>query len=200
MEKLIYNGLPLFDLSIDENGVFNNISIVDMPAIERNFLKFSEETAEVKFKVNDEQRIVTGAALITDQPIYRRDSNGREFYVRFNEEAIKEMAIRFFGDHSNTNGNVMHSVTVDGVTFFESYLINKERGICPVEFSDLPEGSWIVSAKITNDKVWQLIKEGKLKGFSIDANLTIKRAEKLSEEETIIDSIEDLINHLKDAK
>lgn len=196
MEKALFKGLPLFDLSIDENGEFNNISIVDMPAIERNFLKFSEETTEVKFQVNDEQRIVSGAALITDQPIYRRDSEGREFYVRFNEEAIKEMAIRFFGDHSNTNGNVMHSIDVDGVTFFESYLINKDRGICPVEFSDLPRGSWVVSAKITNDKVWNLIKDGTLRGFSIDANLTIKRAEKLSEEEKPIDSLEELIERI----
>lgn len=196
MKNLVYNGLPLFDLSIEEGNTFDCISIVDMPAIQRDFIKFSENT-EVKFSsIDDEKHIVSGPALITDMPIYRRNDDGYEFYVRFSAEAIENMAIRFFGDTSNTNGNVMHQVDVDGVTYFESYIINKERGLCPTEFSDLPDGSWCVSAKINNDEVWKLIKDGTLKGFSIDATLTIKRAT----EEKEIDSVEELLDYLKSIK
>jgi hypothetical protein len=50
----------------------------------------------------------------------------------------------------------------------ESYLIDKERGIIPNEFKDVPDGSWIVSYKINNLAVWDEIKAGNVLGFSIE--------------------------------
>ena len=189
---MTYNGLPVFDLTIEADNIFDNVSLVDFPAIERDFIKFSENT-EIRFKVDDEKHIVNGPVLIPDQLIYRRNGNN-EYYVRFNAQAIEEMALRFFKDHSNTNGNVMHEVEVNGVTYFESYILNKERNIAPVEFSDLPDGTWIMSAKIENDELWNAIREGKIRGFSIDAVLTVRPAK------DEIDTLEDLLDYLNNNK
>jgi hypothetical protein len=186
---MTYQGLPVFDLTIEEDNIFSNVSLVDFPAIQRDFIKFSEDT-EIKFAVDEEKHIVNGPVLIPGQMIYRRQGD-REYYVRFNEKAIEEMALRFFKDHSNTNGNVMHQIEVEGITYFESYILNKERNIAPVEFNDLPNGTWIMSAKIENEELWKLVKDGTIRGFSIDAVLTSTPAK------DEIDTIDDLIDYIK---
>ena len=51
------------------------ISLVDFPAVEKNFLKFCEEPKrqQVRLKADDEQHVITGVALLADTPIYRRN-------------------------------------------------------------------------------------------------------------------------------
>lgn len=187
----LYKGLPLFDLSIaDEINGVEIISLVDYPAIERDFIKFSKE-AEIKFSVNNERRVLTGPALIPDQKIYRKSDSGDEFYVQMSKDAIETIAQKFFLDHNSTNANLMHEYEAPGIIFFESYLIDHNRGICPVEFSDLPDGTWMVSAKVNNDEVWQLVKDGVLRGFSIEGNLHMSEAK-----EGEITTIEELLEAL----
>lgn len=184
----LYKGLPLFNLDVlDDMTGIEIVSLVTYPAIQRDFVKFAKEQ-EIKFSVVDEEkRVVSGPALIPDHKIYRRDDFGNEFYVQMSAEAIERMAIKFFGDHNSTNVNLEHEYDVDGCVYFESYLIDKERGICPSEFSDLPNGTWMLSCKINNDCVWGLIKNGTLRGFSIEGNCNITPTEK------VIDSVEELL-------
>ena len=184
----LFNGLPIYVVDINDASVFNNVSIVDMPAIERNFIQLSKQ-AENKFSVNDEKRTISGPVLIPDYPIYRRIGN-EEFYIKFTADTIKDYAIKFFKDKREGEGNVQHNLGFNGITFYESFLLNKERGIMPAEFNDLPDGTWFLSAKVENDDVWQLIKDGTLKGFSVDIQTT------LSEEEKEIDNLEDLMEYL----
>lgn len=182
-----YKGLPLFNLDIIEGlpGI-ELISLVDEPAVERDFIKFSKE-AEIKMKVNEEKRIVTGVALIPGQKIYRREPNGKQYYIQFTKEAIEKAVIKFFEDRHSADANLMHEVDTEGIVYFESMLINHERGIVPAEFADLPDGTWIVSAKILNDGVWQLIKDGVLRGFSIEGRLGFQ---------TEISSLEELVDYI----
>lgn len=193
MANKTYNGLPLINLDIvDEMNGVEIISLVDFPAVERNFIKFSKEE-DVKLSINEEKKIVTGVALIPDQPIYRKNKAGQGYYITFSKDAIERICQKFFADGNSANVNLEHQVMVGDCAYFESYLINKDRGICPVEFSDLPNGSWIVSCKINNDAVWELIKNGTLRGFSIEGNLN-----SVEYEEETIDSIEDLLKKIKD--
>lgn len=189
----LYNGLPLFDLDVvdDMNGV-EIISLVDRPAVEREFVAFSQDE-RYRFSIKDEEkRIVNGVALIPDQKIYRRAEDGTEFYVRFSRDAIERIAQKFFADHNSTNVNLEHQVEVDDCVYFESYLLDSKRGICPVEFSDCPDGTWIVSAKINNDKVWELVKQGVLRGFSIEGNLHIEPSQSKA-----LDTVEEFMDWLK---
>ena len=166
----LYKGLPIFAVNANDATVFSSISLVDIPAIETDFIKLAkeDEVGDLKLSINEEKKFISGPALIPDFPIYRKDSKGHKFYVKFDEEAILRFAEMFFKNNRQNEGNVMHQIAINGVTFFESYLINKERGIVPIEFKDLPNGSWIVSAKIENEDVWKLVKEGVLRGFSVD--------------------------------
>lgn len=182
-----YKGLPLFnydvDLMDDLTGV-EIISLVDMPAVERNFVAMNED--KVMLKADEDRHVVTGVALIPNQKIYRRDADG-EYYISYSREAIERIVEKFFRQKNSTNANVMHEVDIDGCVYFESYLTDKERGISPVDFGELPDGTWCVSCKVNNPAVWKLIKEGKLRGFSIEGYFR---------EEKKINTLDDLVNYL----
>lgn len=184
----LFNGLPIYVVDINDASVFNNVSIVDFPAIEHNFIQLSKQ-ADIKFSINEEKRTISGPVLVPEQPIYRRFGD-KEFYIKFTAETIKEYAIKFFKDKKEGEGNIQHTIGFNGITFYESFLLNKERGIVPEEFKDLPDGTWFLSAKVENDDVWQLIKDGTLRGFSVDIQST------LSEENVELDTLEDLMNYL----
>ena len=188
-----YKGLPLFIMGLgDETTGVEIISLVDCPAVERNFIKFSNQ-AEVKFSVDEDKHIVSGPALIPGKKIYRRDDDtGYEYYVEFTKEGIQDIAEKFFADHNSTNVNLQHELDVNGCVYFESYFINSERGIVPAEYADLPDGTWMVSAKINNDGVWDMIKKGELRGFSIEGCLSVQKPE-----EKALDTIQDLLDYLK---
>lgn len=185
-----YKGLPLINLDIidDLSGV-EIISLVDRPAVEREFIAFQKE--EVKLSVDEEKHIVTGVALIPNQKIYRKNEKGEEYYIQMSKEAIERIAEKFFADHNTTNVNLQHEYDVDGCVYFESYLTNKERGIYPNDLGDLPEGTWCVSCKVNNPEVWELVKQGVLRGFSIEGNLNI-----VDEEKPVLNSMDDLVNYI----
>lgn len=185
---MTYKGLPLFNLDIlDETMGIEIISLVDRPAVEKEFIAFNEE--KVRFSVDEDKHIVTGVALIPNQKIYRRDEKGNEYYVQVSEEAIERIAEKFFADHNSTNVNLQHQFDVNGCVYFESYLVNKERGIYPTEFGELPNGAWLVSCKVNNPDVWELIKKGVLRGFSIEGNLNVV-------EDKPLETVDELMDYL----
>ena len=184
---MTYNGKPLFYMDIDDETGLDLISLVEFPAVEMNFIAFNAEGENVRMAVNKEKKIVTGVALIPEQKIYRYSQERGEYYVSFSKEAIERIAVRFFKDHNSTNANLEHSEDVDGVVYFESYLVNNDRGIKPQEF-DVPDGTWIVSAKIENEDLWKDIQEGKYKGFSIEGFLKMFDTKPVE-----IDTLEDLM-------
>lgn len=189
---MIYQGLPLYNVEFDEDtSVFNNVAIVTEPAIEVQFIRLSkQETPRVSLKIDEERRIVSGPALIPEEPIYR-NQGGRQFYIKYTADTIRRMALNFFKKDRQNEGNVEHAVPVNGITYFESYIIDKARGINPCEF-DLPDGTWVLTAKVDNAEVWDLIKSGDLTGFSIDiANVRFS-------EDKEIDNLEDFINYLNE--
>lgn len=190
-----YHNLPIYWMDLGDNttGV-EIVSLVDFPAIERDFVKFSKDT-EVKFKVDDEKRVVFGPALIPDKPIYRRDPDGYEYFVKFSKEAIERIAIKFFEDHNTTNVNLQHEVDVNDCIYYESFIKDSNRGISPVGFEDVKDGTWFLGCKINNSAVWDLVKDGTLRGFSIEGTLNIRE----SAQEPTLDTIDDLLSYLKGA-
>ena len=164
--------MKTYELVIDdskESGV-DAIAIVDMPAIESDFLKFKE--IKQQFKIEDEdKRIVSGYFMIADKPIYRNNQQLGEHNVIFRENVIKDIALKFMRNGFNSNTNLMHEeeLKLNDVFVFESILIDSDRGVkAPAQFEEVPNGSWWGSMKVHNDKVWNLIKEGKFKGFSVE--------------------------------
>ena len=196
----MYDGKPLLRLTIngDEDGV-NIISLVEFPAVERNFIQLSRE---VKLSLNEEKRELLGVALIPDMPIYRRDEQG-EYYVTFSAEAIRKAAIDFYKKLNVNMADVEHSHDMEnGITYFQSLIIDKGQGICPTAFKDLPDGTWLVGCKVDNDEVWNAVKSGEVKGFSIDGyfHAEPEKQEEKPEEKSTIDSLDDLFDWLENLK
>ena len=164
--------MKLYDISIDptdfETGL-NAISLVENPAVEVDFLAFAKDESAVLQFADEERHIITGIALLADTPIYRIAPDGTEYYVRFTKDCIRELVEKYFKFGLTNSVNIEHKDNqfVDGVTMLESYIIDKERGICPNEFASAPDGSWVVSYKVNNLDVWNKIKSGEVKGFSV---------------------------------
>lgn len=189
----------VYYINIDESeelGMFS-VSLVDFPAVETQFLCFNEEKPKQLFFAKPEEHIITGVALRADLPIYRvNPKTGEDYYVVFTKETIKKMIARYSKQGMMNNVDLQHSgELVSGVYMVESFIINDERGIRPKEFSDIEDGSWIVSYYVEDEDLWNKIKNGNdLNGFSIScmANLT----EKFEKQEP--DTPEDEINKLID--
>ena len=203
---MVVNGLPCYSLNIDDSentGCFK-ISLVDFPAVETSFLCFNAEPEKFNFKVtDDEKHIVTGIALRCNVPIYRVAPDGTEYYVLFTKETVEHIMQKFAKDNNGFNISIQHELDVKDCYVVESYLINKERGIVPQEFSDIEDGSWVVSVKIENPKVWQYIKEGNCSGFSIEILAipeALKAAIKKDKEDynKEIDKLKGVLNELFD--
>lgn len=177
----------IYDITIDlfdfKTGI-NAISLVDVPAVGYDFLAFSDDSMRLAF-ANEEQHIITGVALLADTPILRRRDDGSIFYIRFSRETIKNIVEKYSMMGLNNSVNLMHNdeLFVDGIFLTESYIVDKERGICPIEFKDVPDGSWIVSFKVENLSLWDIIKSGVVKGFSVQGIFGLNEAQSFSSEE-----------------
>lgn len=129
--------------------------------------------AQFGFKIADQdRRIITGAVMIPDKRIYRND-NGQEYEVYFTKEDI-ELFVRKWSKNNRFNAvNEMHDRTQQpqGVYLIESFITDKQRGInAPNALNDkYPDGTWFQSYYVENEQVWQDVKLGKFKGFSIES-------------------------------
>ncbi len=196
--------LPIYKLIIDdeaETGV-EFVALVDKPAIERNWIAFSENSPQKKFtfKVADEARkIISGPLMVADLPIYRKDESLGEYYAIFDSPTILKIAQRYFKNQFTSNVNLMHDplMEVQGVFMFESFIIDRSRGIAPPNgFNGLTDGSWFGSYKVDNDEIWNdFIKTGTLKGFSVEGIFKHEPYTEapLSQIEQVIQSISDII-------
>jgi hypothetical protein len=156
-----------FKLSDDVEGL-QAIAFVDAPAIGLNYQAFAPHKFEV---INEEKRIVMGAAMIPDLPIYRRDERG-EYYAIFRKETIKALVQKLFKENKHNNFNEQHNAfkILDGVYIYQSFITDQELGIlAPQGFENVADGTWFIAAKVENDEAWSKVKEdGILKGFSVE--------------------------------
>jgi hypothetical protein len=120
---------------------------------------------------SEDKHIISGPLMLADEPIYRNNSKFGEHYVIFKPETIKDISIKFAKKGYQQNVNLMHDsdMRLDGLVMFESFIVDRSRGILPMEgFEDAKDGSWFGSFYVENPQAWQLIKEGKVKGFSVE--------------------------------
>lgn len=187
--------LPVFEMLIDENDdsdlMVDAIALVDKPATMKMFNKFSEAKAMFAIQ-SEEQRIISGPLMVANQRIKRYDEERGEYEVFFSPATIKKIAIKLAKKGFQNNVNLMHSadMQLQGVTLFEIFQSDKERGIMPMKgFEDLADGSLFGSMYVDNDQAWDLIKEGKVKGFSVEGNFGMKGKDKYDEQMAEIISI-----------
>lgn len=179
------------DINMDDELGVDAISLVTSPAVEKDFLCFSKLEKPVQLKFDNSQHIITGVVCLADTPIYRYNDIDGEYYVVFTKETIRKMVEKFAKMDLFKSVNLQHDNEkfVDGIYMFESYLVDRERGILPVEFSDIPDGSWIASYKVENDELWNEIVNGnKLNGFSLQGFFNLHEKFNKEDDDTNFDN------------
>lgn len=167
--------LPFYEYRLtDEFDGLQAIALVDRPAIGVNYQAFTPQKFEV---VNEDKRIVIGAAMIPNLPIYRRDELG-EYYAIFKKETINQLVQKFFKDQKTSSFNEMHDPLklLEGVYLYQSFITSEDLGILPPKgFEGIADGTWFIAAKVENDEAWKQVKEeGILKGFSVEGTFDIR--------------------------
>jgi hypothetical protein len=162
--------MDIIELFIDEEDEVSGIeavSIVESPAIESDFIALKNQ--EFKFaEVNKEKRILMGAALIPNKPIYRKNDEN-EYYIYFSKDTVRKASELFFIRGNQNNSTLEHQMPLTGLTAVESWIVEDEKDKTRFYGLDVPIGTWMLSMKVQNDEVWNdYVKSGKVKGFSIE--------------------------------
>jgi hypothetical protein len=187
--------LPIIELTLEEleQGI-DATALVENPAIQRNWMAFKEHK-DFKFKThNEEKRILAGALMVADFPMYR-NMNGKEFFVKFSSETIEQLADRMVLNNKLTAFNFEHDSKKElaDMHIQQFFIINTELGVnTPIGFEELPNGSLFAFVKVNNEQVWNdYVKTGIVKGFSIEGNFATK--EEFSEQ-TFLKEFQTIIN------
>lgn len=161
--------LPTYETVVNDNELgITAISLVDNPAMEKYFQMYAKQQL---FRIeNEEQKVITGVLIVADMPIYRRDEIMGEFYQVFTKPVIRVMAEKMLRDNVFNNINLMHNPnnTTNDVQLVEVFIKDTMKGINPTHFEDVSDGSMFVSYKVHNEQLWEDIKKGEFKGFSLE--------------------------------
>jgi hypothetical protein len=187
----------IVELLLDEESLqagIQAISVVESPAIEEDFVALKDERIELK-TIDKEKRILMGAALIPNKPIYRRNGED-EYYIYFSGDTVRKASELFFINGNQNKATLEHQMDVQGTSVVESWIIEGEQDKSRMYGMDLPVGTWMVSMKILNDELWEgYVKSGKVKGFSIEGYFVDKvEASKQDTKET---EAEEQLNAIK---
>jgi hypothetical protein len=193
--------LDIIELLIDETKLeegIDAISLVESPAIEENFVALSKQEIHLK-TIDEEKRIIIGLALIPDLEIYRRQGE-YEYNIIFSKDTVRKASELYMKRLKVHNSTLEHKEKTDGVFTIESWIVedpkNDKTNIYGLNAN---VGSWAVVQKVENDEVWNDIKLGKYKGFSIEGIFSEKEEKKkelskvLTEEEELIEKIKEII-------
>lgn len=166
-----YNGLPLYRVALAEDDGVLRVSLVDSPAVESDFEVFRKAEAErpALYSVQDEDKhLVRGVILRADFPIYRNDGRGG-YYVTFSPAVIREAAERYIADgRANAVDTDHDGKEVDGVQMVQLFIKDAAAGMAPEGFDDIADGSLFGEYHVTDPDIWDEIKAGTWKGFSVE--------------------------------
>ena len=182
--------MDIVELFIDEEDAIGieAISVVESPAIEEDFIALKNQEFKLA-EVDKEKRILMGAALIPNKPIYRRNDDN-EYYIYFSRDTVRKASELFFINGNQNNSTLEHQVPLTGLSVVESWIVESEKDKTRHYDMEVPVGTWMVSMKVLNDEVWNdYVKTGKVKGFSIEGYFADK-AER-PKDKTIKDDLEE---------
>lgn len=164
--------MNIYELLIDENEDYSGvqaISIVENPAIQSDFVALADEKPVILARTNEDKRILMGAALIPDKPIYR-NQDGEEFYIYFSQDTVRKAAEMFFKNSNHQNATLEHKDKLAGMTVYESWIVEDTQFDKSRKYGlDMPVGTWMVTMKVDDEDVWsKYVKDNKVFGFSIE--------------------------------
>ena len=157
----------ILDEEQEESGI-EAISIVESPAIESDFVAL--KTEEIKLaEIDKEKRILLGALLIPNKPIYRKGSEG-DYYIFFSKDTISKASQMYLRNGYQNNSTLEHEKDLKGLTLVESWIVVDEVQDKSRKYGlNVPVGTWMGAVKVNNEEIWnEYVKTNKVKGFSIE--------------------------------
>lgn len=157
------------------------ISLVESPAIEETLVAL-EEQKPIKVQLADEEKyMVYSAVLVPDKPIFRRNEDGDEFYIEFTKESIEKMAQEYLMNYRQNEITLDHETMANDITLVESWIktdMYKDKSVAIGLSEDLPIGTWIAGLKVNQIDAWNRIKNGELRGFSVESMISLEEFSK----------------------
>ena len=183
-------GLPVYDaLVMDDDCGMVKISLVDDPAVMSDFQAFDNARRMQIYSVMDEEkRLVRGVVMRADFPIYRRDERLGEYYIIYKAETIRRMAEKYLADGLQNEVSTMHKTDVDGVQMVQYFI--KGDGVSVTGFDDIADGSLFAEFHVLNDEVWEAVKDGTYKGFSLEGYFDLAPERDTHTVEEIVDDLD----------
>ena len=201
--------MRIIELILDEEqeeGGIEAISIVESPAIESDFVALNNQ--EIKLaEIDKEKRILLGALLIPNKPIYRKGDEG-EYYIFFSKDTIVKASQMYLKNGYQNSTTLEHDQALKGLTLVESWIVESETQDKSRKYGlDVPVGTWMGAVKVNNDEIWnEYVKTDKVKGFSIEGYFADKMEQpkekiqdNFSKEDQIIKEIINILT-INDAK
>ena len=160
----------------EEELAIDCISLVSAPAIDENMVYMSKAKNNLTLaKIDEDKRELISPALIPDKNIYRVDDNGDDYYVYFSKDTVKNCAYSFLKNNNHHKATYEHKDRVSGVLTVESWIIEDPKiDKARLYGFELKKGTWMVKMSITNDDLWKKVKDGSIKGLSIEGYFTSK--------------------------
>lgn len=174
--------LPIYDAIIDsaEDGMFV-MSLVTNPATQTDWVCFSDNSKLQTYSIieseDPEKHLLAGVVMLADTPIYRRNADGFEYYIKYSKETIRKMSEKALSDNTVNNIDIQHNGEIlpkGVVTLQEIFIKDEAKGINPVYLSEIPDGSLCATYKVNDEALWQLCKDGTLNGFSLAGMFTME--------------------------
>lgn len=162
--KLIEYGLGEEE---DNMGVYA-VSLVSEPAIMVDFVALSKANLLLARVEDGEKRMLYGPALIPNQPIVRYDGNNEKYYITYSKDTIEQTAQEFLKRNMHHNHTIQHEMPVNNLTVVESWVTTGAHDKSMNYGFELPEGTWMIGVKVDDEATWQAVKNGEVKGFSIE--------------------------------
>jgi hypothetical protein len=178
--------VKVIEYTIDDSGYLgvHAMSLVENPAIEVDFVALSKTRKVQQAAVEEgERKMVYGAVMLPEQLIYRVDAVGREYYCKYSKETINKIAQEYLKRNMHHNSNLEHEIPVAGCTVVESWITEGQYDKSQNFGFNFPEGTWCIGMKIDNDEVWASIKQGDVKGFSLEGFFTEISDEYMTQQE-----------------
>lgn len=162
--------MRIVELILDDEEItgIEAISVVENPAIEEEFIALKNE--EIKLaEVSAEKRILLGALLIPNKPIYRRKGD-EEYYIYFSKDTVLKASQLYLQNGNQSKATLEHQHSINGLTLVESWIVEDETHDKSRKYGlNVPVGTWMGAVKVNNEQIWeQFVKTGKVKGFSIE--------------------------------
>ena len=162
--------MRIVELILDEEQEIGieAISVVENPAIEEDFIALKSQEFKLA-EVDKEKRILMGALLIPNKPIYRRNGED-EYYIYFSKDTVLKASQMYLMQGKQNNSTLEHQYQLNGLSLVESWIVEDKVHDKSVKYGmDLPLGTWVGAVKVNNEQIWQeFVKTGKVKGFSIE--------------------------------